>query len=92
MAIRYAGDPLAADLPKVAHKPAKRDKPRKGGDGKRTVPAKAPGPAGADEEVVRLIFPCSKRLADRVDAYWHEKRLGSRAAAIRALLEEGLKP
>jgi metal-responsive CopG/Arc/MetJ family transcriptional regulator len=30
-------------------------------------------------------------LATRIDEYWHQKRLVSRAAAIRELLERGLK-
>lgn len=82
---------------------AKKDKPRKGGDRKRTELAKAPAPPPAGsvekvreeaiegEEIVRLIFPCPKGLADRIEAYWHSRKLGSRSAGIRALLEEALR-
>lgn len=44
-------------------------------------------PAGT----VRLVFPCPAELAGQIDAYWHGERLGSRSAAIRALIERGLK-
>lgn len=39
----------------------------------------------------RLVFPCSVELSHRLDAYWHGERLGSKSAAIRALLEDALK-
>jgi hypothetical protein len=31
-------------------------------------------------------------MIERIDTYWHEHRLMSRAVAIRELLERGLKP
>ncbi len=40
--------------------------------------------------VERLTFPASRELVGRIDEYWHRERLGSRSAAIRALIERGL--
>ena len=44
----------------------------------------------ADGPLVRLIFPCTKDLAERIKVYWHAKGLGSKSEAIRVLLERGL--
>lgn len=40
--------------------------------------------------MVRLILEVDRDLYDDIDAYWHEKRLPSRTAAMRALLRAGL--
>lgn len=42
------------------------------------------------DEIVRVSFPLPKKLHDRVEAYWHSKKLRSLSAAIRELLERGL--
>jgi hypothetical protein len=38
----------------------------------------------------RLIFPVTKSMAEEIKDYWHDRRLNSRAEAIRELLERGL--
>lgn len=47
--------------------------------------------AGDPPGTVRLVFPCPEALSRRLAGYWHEERLGSKSAAIRALLEDALK-
>lgn len=47
--------------------------------------------AGDPPGTVRLVFPAPASLAGRIDAYWHTEQLGSKSAAIRALLEDALK-
>lgn len=86
-----------------AGKKIKSDNPPKGGSGvpeaapKEQAKALAP-PAVPDEatvskeETVRLIFPCPVALSEAIDAYWHGVPFKSKAAAIRALIERGLKP
>lgn len=44
----------------------------------------------ADGPLVRLIFPCTKGLADRITAEWHHRKLGSKSETIRVLLEKAL--
>lgn len=39
---------------------------------------------------VRLIFPASQALADRIDAEWHRRKANSRSETIRVLLGEAL--
>ena len=39
---------------------------------------------------VTMPLRISDALAERIDEYWHTRRLTSRAAAVRELLERGL--
>lgn len=82
-----------ADAKAAAAKKPKRDKSRKGGEGRTgSKKASAPPPAGiSDEADIRLIFPCPPALSARITAYWHGNGFNSKSAAIRALLERGLK-
>ena len=41
-------------------------------------------------EKPKIIFVASEELEERIDIYWHEKRLRNRSAAIRQLLEDSL--
>ena len=41
-------------------------------------------------EKPKIIFVATEELEERIDIYWHEKRLRNRSAAIRQLLEESL--
>lgn len=38
----------------------------------------------------KIIFVATEELEERIDIYWHEKRLRNRSAAIRQLLEDAL--
>jgi len=39
--------------------------------------------------MINIYIP--KELKDKVDTYWHENKLNSRAAAIRQLIARGLE-
>jgi hypothetical protein len=41
-------------------------------------------------EKPKIIFVATEELEERIDIYWHEKRLRNRSEAIRQLLEESL--
>jgi len=45
---------------------------------------------GKEPMMTRLIFPVSEVMAEEIKEYWHDRRLDSRAEAIRELLEKGL--
>lgn len=45
----------------------------------------------AEDMDVRIIFPATKTLAAEIDDYRFEQRIGSKAEAIRRLIEAGLK-
>ena len=47
---------------------------------KKTMPSEKP----------KIIFVATEELEERIDIYWHEKRLRNRSEAIRQLLEESL--
>lgn len=40
---------------------------------------------------VRLIFPCSREMADKIETQRYLRKLKSTSATIRVLLEEALK-
>ena len=42
------------------------------------------------DDYVMMPLRIPAELAERVDAYWHQQRLRSRATALRELLERGL--
>jgi len=44
-----------------------------------------------EDGTTRLIFRVPQPLLHRIDRYWHERRLPSRAAGVRELLEAALK-
>ena len=39
---------------------------------------------------VRMIFPVTEETAEEIKNYWHDQRLNSKSAAIRALVQSGL--
>jgi metal-responsive CopG/Arc/MetJ family transcriptional regulator len=41
-------------------------------------------------EKQRLIVEVAPALVERINTYWHERRLPSRTAAVRELIEAGL--
>ncbi len=41
-------------------------------------------------QVVRVIIPMEASLLDEIDNAWHKRKLRSRAATVRALLQEAL--
>lgn len=60
----------------------------KGAERKRPVPKIAEDVEdGVEGKMLRL----PRGLWDRIDAYWHDERLPSRTAAVRALIERGLE-
>lgn len=54
------------------------------------VEAGLAGEADAPAQVPRVVR-LDADLWDRIDEYWHRERLASRTAAVRELLELGLK-
>jgi len=44
----------------------------------------------SETTTVRLVAEVEADLHDKIDAYWHEKRLPSRTAAVRELLRLAL--
>lgn len=44
----------------------------------------------SEQKTERIIFPASGTLVEAISEYWHERRLKSRADAIRTLIEAGL--
>ncbi len=43
------------------------------------------------EAIVRIIIPMAKKLVEKIDREWHRRRLPSRSATIRKLIEEALE-
>jgi metal-responsive CopG/Arc/MetJ family transcriptional regulator len=41
-------------------------------------------------EKPKIIFVATEELEERIDIYWHEKRLRNRSTAIRQLLKDAL--
>ena len=39
----------------------------------------------------QILLTLSDELKDRIDEYWHEKRIISRSEAIRRLIEDALE-
>lgn len=52
--------------------------------------AQEQGGEASGEEIVRLIFPCPKSMAARIEAERFRRKLGSKSATIRVLLTEAL--
>lgn len=79
----------------------KRDKPRKGGDGKRSGQEKAPVPPPAGmgkagrpkgDVLTPLLIKLAPALVTRIEDWRHGQKISTRLEAIRVLLERGLKP
>lgn len=82
-----------AKAAEASAKKPKIDKPSKAKGTKKTAKKAARAEVQKIEAVgplVRLIFPCSKALADRITACWHKESLGSKSETIRVLIERGL--
>ena len=79
---------LKPEKPKAA-KNAKKDKPRKGGDGS-TGREKAPVPPPASEgPFLPVTYSLDQPLIDRISEWAHSQRL-TKSAAARRLFEKGL--
>jgi hypothetical protein len=52
---------------------------------------KKPKKTAEVEEITRVTFPVPKSLLSKVEKFWHAQQLKSLSAALRALLERGLK-
>ncbi len=93
--IRIKGDVGVKDRPKAGVQKPRTASPSlkaaaSGGKGppkKPPVVVAAAAPEGPD---VRLIFPASVGLKDRLEASWHRNKDRSLSAAIRRLLERAL--
>jgi hypothetical protein len=39
---------------------------------------------------IRMIFPVTETMEEQIKDYWHDQRLNSKSAALRALVQSGL--